>query len=67
LAKAEAGEDVIISRAGKPVVRLVPVGRVRKKRADRKPGFLKGRIWIGPDFNDPLPEDILRAFYKAEF
>jgi hypothetical protein len=29
---------------------------------DRAPGFLKGKIWIGRDFDDPLPSDILDAF-----
>jgi prevent-host-death family protein len=62
IAKAEAGEDVVIARAGKPVVRLVPVTSQKKKRPDRRPGFMKGEIWIGPDFEDPLPEEILAAF-----
>jgi prevent-host-death family protein len=62
IAEAEAGEDVVIARAGKPVVRLVPVKAKTKKRIDRRPGQLKGKIWIGPDFDDPLPEEILAAF-----
>jgi prevent-host-death family protein len=62
IAKAEAGEDVLIARAGKPVVRLVPVNARGKKRPDRRPGFMKDKIWIGPDFEDPLPEEILIAF-----
>ncbi|HTT83977.1 MAG TPA: type II toxin-antitoxin system prevent-host-death family antitoxin [Rhizomicrobium sp.] len=62
IAKAEAGEDVLIARAGKPVVKLVPVSAHGKKRPDRRPGFMKGKIWIGPDFEDPLPEEILAAF-----
>lgn len=63
IAKAEAGEDVVIARAGKPVVKLVPVKSARKKRLDRKPGFMKGKIWVGPDFDDPLPKEIIDAFY----
>jgi prevent-host-death family protein len=62
IAKAEAGEDVLIARAGKPVVKLVPIHSRGKKRPDRRPGFLKGKIWIGPDFDDPLPDEILAAF-----
>jgi prevent-host-death family protein len=62
VAEAEAGEDIVIARAGKPVVRLVPVEAKAKKRIDRKPGFLKGKIWIGPDFDAPLPDEILAAF-----
>jgi len=68
IAEAEAGENIVIARAGKPAVKLVPVKGKKKKaakskiRADRKPGFMKGKIWIGPDFDDPLPEHILAAF-----
>lgn len=62
VAKAEAGEDVIIARAGKPVVKLVALPRRSKRRPERKPGFLKGRIWIGPDFDNPLSDDIQATF-----
>jgi hypothetical protein len=34
----------------------------KEQRLDRRPGALKGKIWIGPDFEDPLPEEILAAF-----
>lgn len=54
--RALAGEDVIITRAGKPVARLVPV------RPQRVPGLARDRISIPPDFDAPLPEDVLRAF-----
>lgn len=54
--QALAGEDVILTRSGKPVVRLVPV------RAERTPGLARGKIRIAPDFDDPLPEGILKAF-----
>ncbi len=56
VAQALAGEEVIITRAGKPVVRLTPI------RNERVPGLAKGKLHIAPDFDDPLPEDILRAF-----
>jgi prevent-host-death family protein len=62
VAKAEKGEEVVIARAGMPVVRLVPVNTQSKKRPDRRPGFMKGKIWIGPNFEDPLPDEILAAF-----
>jgi prevent-host-death family protein len=59
VAKAEAGEDVVIARAGKPAVRLVPVAPPKPKR--RKPGRLKGKVWIAPDF-DETPEWLIDAF-----
>lgn len=56
--RALAGEDVVIARAGRPMVRLVPVpaGPVR-----RAPGSARGQIRIAPDF-DELPEDVAAAF-----
>ena len=60
IAEAEAGEEVVIARAGRPVAKLISVAQ--KNRRNRVAGFLKGKIWIGPDFDDPLPEDILKAF-----
>lgn len=63
IAKAEAGEDVVIARAGKPVVKLVRVQSAGKKRLDRRPGFMKGRNRSGPDFDKPLPKEIIDAFY----
>jgi prevent-host-death family protein len=51
-----AGEEVIVMRAGKPVVRIVPV---RQRRA---PGSARGRIWMSPDFDEPLPDEILDSF-----
>jgi prevent-host-death family protein len=55
--RALAGEEVIIGRAGKPVVRLVPVIQRAEKR---RPGTLKGRLRISPDF-DELPTDIAES------
>jgi len=47
VARALAGEEVVIARNGKPVVRLVPIA---KKRETRVPGRGKGKIWISPEF-----------------
>ncbi|HEV3114133.1 MAG TPA: type II toxin-antitoxin system Phd/YefM family antitoxin [Candidatus Binataceae bacterium] len=55
---AVAGEEVIISKAGKPVARLVPYS-VKKK--PRRLGILKGQIRIAPDF-DELPPGLAAAF-----
>lgn len=53
------GEEVIISRGSTPVVRLVPVGKVRGKR---QPGALRGKLQIGPEFFEPLPPEELSAW-----
>jgi prevent-host-death family protein len=58
--RAAAGEEIVIAKAGKPMVRLVPVEACRPKQL-REPGLLKGKVWIAEDF-DEWPEDILAAF-----
>ena len=60
---ASGGSDVVIAKAGVPKVRLVPV---RKKRAPRKPGIWKGKIWIADDFDAPVPVAIQSAFEDAD-
>lgn len=57
--RALAGEEIVIGRAGKPAVKLVPVDQ---ELAPRVPGALKGQIWIAPDFDDPLPAEIQKYF-----
>ena len=57
LERVEAGEEVILARNGRPVARLVPVSRKR-----RRPGALKGSIRIGRDFDAPLPESVAAPF-----
>jgi prevent-host-death family protein len=58
--RAEAGEDVIIQRNGKPAVRLVPVVDEPRSLASVR-GVWRGRVHIAEDF-DVLPEDIAEAF-----
>ena len=53
------GDDVTIARAGKPVARLVPI---KEAKIIRKPGALKGKIFIADDFDAPLPLDLQVAF-----
>ena len=56
--RAAGGEEIIIAKAGKPMAKLVPYQEDKKPR---KPGSLRGKIWIADDF-DELPEDIAVAF-----
>jgi prevent-host-death family protein len=48
----EAGEKVVLARNGTPVVELVPAAQPKK----REGGFWKGKVWISPDFDEPMPE-----------
>jgi prevent-host-death family protein len=59
--RAAAGEEIIIAKAGRPRARLVPL---RKEREARKAGVFKGQIWVGADFDDPLPPEVLGAFVE---
>jgi prevent-host-death family protein len=55
---AMQGEEVIIAKAGQPMVRLVPI---QADHAPRQGGQWKGRVHIAKDF-DALPSDIATAF-----
>jgi prevent-host-death family protein len=57
--RASEGEEIIIARGSKPVARLVPVGAVKGKR---QPGSMKGKLEIGPEFFEPLPDDELKGW-----
>lgn len=61
---ATKGEEVIICKAGKPMVRLVPV---TKKPAKRKLGLWKGKIWMAPDWDSPeVNAEIARLFEEGD-
>jgi prevent-host-death family protein len=59
VARAEAGEEVVITRNGTPAVRLVPVRSKAGLLALK--GKYKGQIWMSDDFND-FGEDLQRLF-----
>jgi prevent-host-death family protein len=56
------GEEVIIGKAGKPIIRLVPYD---DECQDRKPGYWQGKVKMADDFDD-LPAHILQAFNGEE-
>ncbi len=59
--RAAKGEEIIIAKAGKPMVKLVPLAPESKPL--RKFGQnLLGITYIADDFDAPLPEDVLRDF-----
>jgi prevent-host-death family protein len=53
------GEQIVIARGKKPVVRLVAV---EDKQGQRKPGILRGKLKVGPEFFAPLPPEELDAW-----
>lgn len=61
LERVGAGEEIVIRRGHKPVAKIV--GYTVSKR--RKPGALKGQIWMSDDFDEP-DEEIERLFGMHE-
>jgi prevent-host-death family protein len=59
-----AGEEIIISRNGRPVARLCQLEP--RKRNTVKFGVLDGQIKIADDFDAPLPGDLLAEFEGLE-
>lgn len=57
--RAASGEEIILSKAGKPLAKLVPFHRSLEPR---KPDGWEGQVRISDDFDAPLPPDIQAAF-----
>ena len=57
--KAENGEDIVLTRYGKAVARIVAAAPARKPSMI---GLMKDQISVSDDFTDPLPEEILEDF-----
>ena len=57
LREVAAGQDVVITRSGQPVAKLVSMEEGRPIF-----GIDKGRLLVPDDFDAPLDEDLLRAF-----
>jgi prevent-host-death family protein len=50
IARVQAGEEVVITKAGEPIAKVIPF-RVAKRR---QPDTMRGRMWIADDFDAPL-------------
>jgi prevent-host-death family protein len=59
LRRVAAGEEITITSSGEPVARLVPVQRTERV-FDRDRGLFE----VPEDFNDPLPDGVLKTFYS---
>lgn len=53
LQRVQAGEEITIAKAGRPIAILSPV---EPRPPDRVPGMDKGKVIIHDDFDDPIPE-----------
>jgi len=62
LPAAQSGEDVIITKGGKPVARLIPYIETRSKRPL---GLLRGKVTLHGNLLEPLPEEIVADFWSG--
>lgn len=56
-----AGEDVVLTRNGRPVIRLIQF-QAHPSREPRTGGQWKGQVRISDDFDAPLPDELADAF-----
>jgi prevent-host-death family protein len=60
LDRVEAGERLVVSREGRPVAELRPLGPAA--HGPRPFGLAAGAFTVPDDFDSPLPDDLLRVF-----
>ena len=60
IAQAANGEEVVIARAGKPVVRLTPIEPAPRKS---RIGFMEGQFTVPDDFDTMFQNEIEEMFY----
>ena len=59
LVQVASGEQVVISKGGKPVARLVPI---EQPPTPLVLGQMRGKFSVPDDFNDPLPDELINEF-----
>jgi prevent-host-death family protein len=59
--EAAAGEEIIIAKAGKPMVKVIPYKPAKKPRT---PGIFAGQGWESPDCWEP-DEKLIKSFYES--
>jgi prevent-host-death family protein len=66
--RALAGEEVIIAKAGKPLVHLTPVAVAKPDETSRDiVGCMEGQIWFAPDWDSPETNaEIERWMYEGD-
>ncbi|MCW7483129.1 type II toxin-antitoxin system Phd/YefM family antitoxin [Leptospira kanakyensis] len=62
IVQALEGKEVVISKAGKPVVKLVRIHSVQKKK--REIGIYQGKTKITKEFFEPLPDEEISGFFS---
>lgn len=57
--KAAAGEDMVVSRNGRPRVRITRLAAPQRRI---RFGLLEDQLTVAPDFDAPLPDAVLAGF-----
>jgi prevent-host-death family protein len=57
--EAASGEDVVVSRNGKPVARITRLAPPRRRVVF---GVLEGKVKVAKDFDAPLPAEVIAGF-----
>jgi prevent-host-death family protein len=57
--RAARGEEIVITKRGKPLAKLVAVTAAK---SPRRPSGALGNVWMADDFDAPLPPDVLKSF-----
>jgi prevent-host-death family protein len=66
-ARASRGEEIILSRHGQPIARIVPLADIVPAAPNRGFGIGKGDFTVPDDFDDPLSDDVLNTFESDVF
>lgn len=61
--RALAGEEIVLARASKPLVVLMPLSALEGKRNNVVMGTMKGAFEVPDNFDDPLPDEVVNSFY----
>ena len=66
VAEAAAGEPFVIAKAGKPMVKVVPLDSAHKQPKKRRFDFLKGQFKVPDDFDTMMQKEIEELFYRKK-
>ncbi|MEY3868302.1 MAG: hypothetical protein RLZZ338_2193 [Cyanobacteriota bacterium] len=58
----QEGNSLIITQADQPIAEIKPIGTNQLKKEPRPIGLCEGEFVVSDDFNDPLPEEIIKLF-----
>ncbi len=64
MSKVSEGEKILIFKEGHPIAEINPIEAPTKGR--RPIGLCKGQFTVPDNFDDPLPDEIIRLFEGEE-